>query len=281
MSNLQNSDILDIDVKDISWIYMMNKKAPWEFNTSRHKSEEIIPNQYNLIYICSGSYKTTYANGHLGYIEKGNLLLTRKKEMDYINNSIELPLLYYSITFTTDKPIPDDYFVYERKTVFPKHPDKVESLFVNSYNTFTTKPKTWRMDIKAYVLRILSIFFKEFYFIDEQKNMPSSMLKAIKSIEENIYEENINISGLAKEVNVSVDYFSRLFKKTFGTTPKKYILNMKLERAAALLSSSDKSVTEVCYACGFSTISYFNNAFKEKYKTTPGKFKQSYDIMQL
>ncbi len=65
----------------------------------------------------------------------------------------------------------------------------------------------------------------------------------------------------------------KFFKKHIGMTSIEYINNYRLEKASALLSSTDKSIMEISLDVGFNSVSYFNKLFKNKYKLTPKEFR--------
>ncbi|TVQ26611.1 MAG: AraC family transcriptional regulator, partial [Leptolyngbya sp. DLM2.Bin15] len=68
--------------------------------------------------------------------------------------------------------------------------------------------------------------------------------------------------------------FKRDFAALFHDTPKRWITQKRLERAYLLLSKTDTSVTEVCYAVGFTNLSHFITLFKQKYQITPKQLQQ-------
>ena len=68
---------------------------------------------------------------------------------------------------------------------------------------------------------------------------------------------------------LSPAYFSREFRRTFGESPHQYLLTRRLERAAALLRTTDRSVTEICFAVGLSSLGSFTTSFRRVFGTTP------------
>lgn len=104
-----------------------------------------------------------------------------------------------------------------------------------------------------------------YYFDDRVKIL-------IEFIKEN-YSTNISLQILSRRVHLSKAETIRLFKKYVGQTPFEYILNVRLENSVKLLKNNNTdTVTEIAYACGFSTTSYFIRKFKERYSFTPKQF---------
>src|SRR3954469_9816456 len=75
------------------------------------------------------------------------------------------------------------------------------------------------------------------------------------------YFEPLDVSGLAAAAGLSRAHFSREFARAFGESPHAYLLTRRLERAAALLRSTDRSVAEVCLDVGLRSIGSFTTSF--------------------
>jgi DNA-binding response OmpR family regulator len=104
-----------------------------------------------------------------------------------------------------------------------------------------------------------------------------------KLVEELVNDQNSSMSTLADKMLVSIATLERWVKKIYGVTPKKYLLNYKLQKAEIMLRQKMGSVNEVAYTLGFNSVSYFCTCFKQKYKQTPNsmlnaKFKQSVNL---
>lgn len=86
---------------------------------------------------------------------------------------------------------------------------------------------------------------------------------------------NLSIEELAQFTNLSVSSFKREFERIFGDAPARYIKNKKLEKAAELLSNTERRISEIAYDCGFSDIAHFSKSFQEKYSISPSNFRLS------
>ncbi len=82
---------------------------------------------------------------------------------------------------------------------------------------------------------------------------------------------------IAKRLNVSDSYLSRIFKKQVGVTVYDYLLNMKFSHAVGLLSRG-AAVIDACFESGFNSYSHFIQMFKKRYGTTPRKYRTSLDV---
>ena len=76
----------------------------------------------------------------------------------------------------------------------------------------------------------------------------------------------------------SREHLCRSLKKYYNTTPSALICNLRLEYSANLLLTSNLSVTDICYECGFENLSWFYKQFTKKYAMTPTEYRKKYNI---
>ncbi len=77
------------------------------------------------------------------------------------------------------------------------------------------------------------------------------------------YAEPLDVPTLTRVAHVSEAHFIRTFRATFGETPHRYLQRRRVERAMFLLRSTDRSVTDVCMAVGFSSLGTFSRVFRD------------------
>lgn len=77
------------------------------------------------------------------------------------------------------------------------------------------------------------------------------------------YARPIKTSDIGKEVGLHPDYANVVFKKTFGMSLNEYLIQERISHAQRKLVSTDYSITEILYECGFNSISSFNAAFEK------------------
>ncbi len=90
----------------------------------------------------------------------------------------------------------------------------------------------------------------------------------IQMMESNI-EEPISPSLLAKDVGMSTRQLERLFRRYLNRSPKRYYMELRLQKARNLLMQTDMSVINVALACGFASPSHFSKCYRAHYDTTP------------
>ncbi|MEM8558000.1 MAG: AraC family transcriptional regulator [Bacteroidota bacterium] len=85
------------------------------------------------------------------------------------------------------------------------------------------------------------------------------------------FAEPLAVADIAREAALSEYHLIRSFKRVFGTTPYRYLLDRRLEAAALLLRTSEHSVTEVAYEVGFGDLAAFSKAFKKHHGVAPSR----------
>ena len=92
--------------------------------------------------------------------------------------------------------------------------------------------------------------------------------QVIQMMESNI-EEPISPSTLAKDVGMSTRQLERLFRRYLNRSPKRYYMELRLQKARNLLMQTDMTVINVALACGFASPSHFSKCYRAHYNTTP------------
>ena len=90
------------------------------------------------------------------------------------------------------------------------------------------------------------------------------------------YAEPLDVDDLAHAAGLSRAHFSREFRRAFGESPHAYLLIRRLERAAALLRSTDRSVASICFSVGLRSVGSFTTSFTRAYGTTPTAYRASF-----
>ena len=96
----------------------------------------------------------------------------------------------------------------------------------------------------------------------------------IKEIMEANYAYNLNIDAYARLTNRSVSSFKRDFQATYKTTPGRWLMDKKLDRAKRLLLETDNSISDVAFDSGFENTAHFSRLFKQKAGITPMEFRK-------
>src|SRR6201991_1419822 len=105
---------------------------------------------------------------------------------------------------------------------------------------------------------------------------PARHLLRAKDLADARYFEPLDVDDLARAAGLSRAHFSREFRRAFGESPHAYLLTRRLERAAALLRTTDRSVADICLSVGLLSIGSFSASFTRTYGRSPTAYRASY-----
>src|SRR5919106_630913 len=98
------------------------------------------------------------------------------------------------------------------------------------------------------------------------------MLRARDAMDRD-YAKPLDVPTLARIAHVSEAHFIRVFRATFGETPHRYLQRRRVERAMFLLRETDRSVTDICFDVGFTSLGTFSRTFREIVGETPSGYR--------
>jgi AraC-like DNA-binding protein len=92
------------------------------------------------------------------------------------------------------------------------------------------------------------------------------------------YASQLTLEELARVAGMSKYHFLRQFKSTYRVTPMEYVSQRRIERAQDLLRATNLTVTEVCFAVGFSSLGSFSSRFRDLVGESPSEFQRRYAV---
>jgi AraC-like DNA-binding protein len=109
----------------------------------------------------------------------------------------------------------------------------------------------------------------------EREHLARCLLRA-KDLADARYFEPLKVADLAAAASMSPSHFSHQFARTFGESPHQYLLTRRLERAAALLRVSDRSVADICFAVGWASVGSFTTSFRRMFGQSPVAYRHRF-----
>jgi len=97
-----------------------------------------------------------------------------------------------------------------------------------------------------------------------------------KDLADGRYFEPLSVSDMASAAGLSRAHFSRQFRRAFGESPHAYLLTRRLERAAALLRTTDRSVADICFSVGLRSVGSFTTSFTRTYGAPPTAYRAAF-----
>ncbi|HYH87782.1 MAG TPA: helix-turn-helix transcriptional regulator [Solirubrobacteraceae bacterium] len=105
---------------------------------------------------------------------------------------------------------------------------------------------------------------------------PARHLLRAKDLADARYFEPLDVDDMARAAGLSRAHFSREFRRAFGESPYAYLLTRRLERAAALLRLTDRSVADVCFSVGLQSVGSFTTSFTRTYGVSPLAYRATF-----
>ena len=105
---------------------------------------------------------------------------------------------------------------------------------------------------------------------------PARHLLRARDLADARYSEPLGVSDMAAAAGLSGAHFSREFRRAFGESPHVYLLTRRLERAAALLRGTDRSVADICFSVGLQSLGSFTTSFTRTYGMSPTAYRAAF-----
>ena len=241
-------------------------------------------NMTEFVYMEKGSQN--YSVGEQDFVvNQGEVFFTRSHETHCTGNSPEeVSALYYLIVDLSLVPKMNLF-------VFPEEYARVNEWIQNRgtriFKAAASLPGALDRLLKCFSMR------KGLHFDTHIRNALSDVLialstpltaepreeahpiaRSLRYIQEHLGEP-ISVADLPPLDEMSLSSYHKYFLQAMGVPPGEYILKKKIEKARALLSDTNLSVTEIAFQCGFSSSQYFATAFKRFCRMTPSQFRES------
>lgn len=217
-------------------------------------------------------------------IRRGNICVRKPGQVIY-GLSTQASLTQISILLTVDFSGQQSGDYYSRNIDGPiqKHWDSPlldqlggvivpysENTFIPIYNELLSLAFTDREAAETLVMELIYRLNAEVCRQNYIKNKPTETpcSKVLNHIKNNL-EQEITLESLAELVHLDKNYLVRLFKDTYGQTPIKTLIDMRMERACDLITNTNMTISDIATACGYSSASYFTAEYKKRYGNTP------------
>lgn len=104
--------------------------------------------------------------------------------------------------------------------------------------------------------------------------LPEDTVAQVLKIIQTSYSDNISVAAIARQLSITRNHLSRLFRRETGTTIRDYLLDYRLNKAASLLRDPHRKIGEIAYETGFHDPLYFSRIFKQKYGQSPSQYRR-------
>ena len=258
-------------------IHRLNIHGSWDYPLHRHR------NSCEIVYLQAGDLVQT-VNGVDCRQEPGGLVLIRETDvhslrssgMDYINIMFAPDWLRRVEDLVQARGLADDLLLAST----PPHaavPEVERPAFRALIQTLLDNPATelGRQAFARFLVNAVTSYFAP----ARTARFPSDLPAWLRSTVEWIDQQRRCPPPLADVVQHSSrcqEHFTREFSRHFGITPTRYLANLRVDRAAELLVTTNATVERVCYECGFETPSYFFRLFKQRKHMSPLTYRRTH-----
>jgi len=122
--------------------------------------------------------------------------------------------------------------------------------------------------------RLKPVTLASLYFEPVRGDLAKNRIIRVHQYIQDNASEKISVSEAAALIHLSKSAFCKFFKRTTGHTFSWYVNEIRIGQAAVLLAESDKTVADICYSCGFESLTYFNRIFLKKKGLSPREFRK-------
>lgn len=167
-------------------------------------------------------------------------------------------------------------------TVFgQEHPvnPTLKKFMQESYDEYSEKEICYMLPIRANIYHMMTALLR--YYCGSKNELDRMIyhnvlrLRPVITYIDEHFREKIYIEELSAMINVSPDYFTKMFKESIGKTPIDYINGMRVNSAMDLLCTTEMSMTEIADSIGFCNPNYFHKIFKQYMLTSPLAYRKS------
>lgn len=166
---------------------------------------------------------------------------------------------------------------HKEPPVFITNDSEIFKLCDNAIRWSDEKTVAKNLFITSAIYGIIANLYEKRFLIDNLSCINEVKLKKLLPALEfisNKYSENISLSEVAEFLNMSNYYFCRLFKETLGFGFTDYLNYLRISKAQDELIETDKSILEIAFCNGFSSVSYFNRVFKSVNNCSPSEYRK-------
>lgn len=258
----------DIVILQVNTTYTERRTKPWSYDRSQKHPHQ----STHTLYLTTEGSSSVNIDG-TEYLTHAPSMLYLPPDCRYKARSISENHCFIGIYFNASVPakINNNFFRYHHSLTGY---NSFKPMFIKMEDILQRKSPGYKTSAKQLCYEILNLVFEISMKNMYKQNGLYNIRKAVNYIEENYTMEDISIEKLAELCSLHPTYFAHVFKEAYGTSPKSYIIGLKIKRAKEYLAHSDYSVNEISELVGYSDPAYFSSAFKKETGETPTEYKR-------
>lgn len=237
-------------------------------------STNVMTSYNKLYYITKGNFYFS-VNGNSFEAKPGSLVLLPSNSVQtyHAYNDDTAEKYWFHFTLLCGETDLFEQIVVDNMVQVPPEDEKlIISLFETAIKCENSNSLSVLFRGKSAIFRLVSYYFDNVEAKATVMQSSTSFLKLTEYIEKNL-DRKLTIEEMAEVMHLSPNYFIRLFRSQFGTTPMKYLTDRRLKLACRLLIDKNYSIRDIAVKTGFSTVYYFDRIFKHHTGFTPSQYR--------
>ena len=268
--------MFDIAMSDIYIKYISS--VPNDIHMNKWKHTHPMRDSFEMFFLLKGSFTLKTHNNEIHTYHENDFIFI-PPYTNFYSESVSVPTEIIEIFMQADLPKNKDVNIFNTFFHLRKCNDTVKNSFKKLNHLFLLKQPGYQLDAKKEVYKILSIVLNKIR-IQNLDNYNYYIIKAADEyIKENYLKEVISIEYLADLCKITPSYFTRIFKSVFGDSPKRYIIDLKMQAACEYLTYTTTSVKDISELLGYEDITYFTASFKKHYGISPSEYRRTNTIL--
>jgi AraC family transcriptional regulator, transcriptional activator for feuABC-ybbA operon len=231
-----------------------------------------INNDHHILYIHDGEGSYHFGNNTVS-LYKGRLVFVSKGCRHYARNNVKNPLsitglrfdLYKSNLQTAEFNIAPFYAVPETINII-----KYDMIFTDIYNAFYSNIYK-NVSVSLCSSLIYTILYDILISLTQNQKNPSLKIKldSVRNMLNTDISNSLDVSHMAKTINISERYFRKIFKKQYGLSPKEFQISVRMNHARFFLETTDRNIKEIADLLGYSDQYAFSRQYKKYWGYSP------------
>jgi len=255
----------DINIIEVSSVAKEKYNRTWKY------SKEFPKKMYKIAYVLKGEY-IAYVNNKKYHLKDNDILYSGgfyKFSSYSITNDFSGIYIYFIVG---DSMAEEDSFFHNFHQI--KGNENIRKKFAAILNEYNSKSYNNKLITKKILYEIFADVL-DLKLMNTKTSLDIYSLKnAITYLEQNYLKNDISIDYLANLCNYTTTHFTNLFKKVYNTTPKNYIIDLRMQKAKDLLIYTSYSILEISNITGYSNPAYFSAAFKSSVGCSPLSYRR-------
>ena len=166
-----------------------------------------------------------------------------------------------------------NYTTQEIECFLPQSPEIFAKLFSDILACFNNKKPGYKHRCSALLYEILAECYAQNFVAEDKRSI---IQNSVDYMSDNYKKSDLSIKEIADKSFISEVYFRKLFKKEYGTSPQKYIINLRIQNAVGLISTGYYSLKEAALMSGYTDYKYFSSEFKKIKGVSPSEYLYNY-----